>query len=70
MKDEKDKGNMKTLLIFVLASAVSTFDVFMGYTTGLPEYIGNILGGFIIFYIIVNIIEKFVPKKKNEEHNE
>ena len=70
MKDEKDKGNMKTLLIFVLASAVSTFDVFMGYTTGLPEYFGNILGGFILFYIIVNIIGKLVPKKKTEEDDE
>ena len=54
----------KNLLIFVLACAVSTFAVFMGFTAGLPEYYGNIVGTFIIFSIIVRIMEQLVPEKK------
>lgn len=61
MKDEK---NTKNLLIFVLACVVSTYAVFMGYTAGLPEYFGNIVGTFIIFSIIVRIMEQLVPEKK------
>ena len=66
----KDVKITKNLLIFVLACAVSTFAVFMGYTAGLPEYYGNIVGTFIIFSIIVHIIEMFVPENKVDDEDD
>lgn len=58
MEETKDKKSMKNLSIIVLACIVSTCSVFMGNTAGLPEYFGNIVGMFIIFSIIVYVIDK------------
>ena len=60
----------KNLLIFVLACVVSTIAVFMGFTAGLPEYYGNIVGTFIIFSIIVRIMEQLVPEKKVDDEDD
>lgn len=70
MEDIKDKKGMKYLSTFVLACIVSTYNVFMGNTAGLPEYYGNIIGAFITFSVIVYVIEKIVPKKKEDEEDE
>ena len=65
MKDIENKN----LIILILACITPTYSVFMGYTSGLPEYFGNIIGVFIILSIIVYVIEKIVPKKKEDEED-
>ena len=45
---------MKTTnwLIPLLATAVSTYSVFMGTTTDTFQYFGNIVGCYALFYVI------------------
>lgn len=69
MKDE-NKKNIKTLLIFVLASVVSTHNVFMENITGISDYLIVVFCMYVIFSMIVRIMEKYVPKKKEEEDDE
>ena len=57
---------MKTTnwFILLLATAITTFSVFMGTTTDTFQYFGNIAGCYVLFYIISYGVTKALKDHK------
>ena len=56
----------KIWLILLVSTAVSTFSVFMGNTTDIFQFCGNITGSYITFYIFSCVLNKIKPHKDNK----
>ena len=65
----KDVKITKNVLIFVLACAVSTFAVFMGYTAGLPEYLDAVIMPFEEFSNAKTAYEYHIEMTNCTGHN-
>ncbi len=57
---------MKTTnwFILLLATAITTFSVFMGTTTDTFQYFGNIAGCYVLFYTISYGVTKALKNHK------
>lgn len=56
-EDKKDKKN-KFLVIIIMATLFSTCGILIGTVIDMYQYLGNIIGLFVIFYAAWYVVEK------------
>lgn len=66
----ENKNNMKEMMILTLAGITSFLGVYLGYITKAEDFYAIVFVLFITFAAIVYVMEKLIPKKKEEEDDE